>query len=444
MHVLRVVRGEPLYVEPSPEFMPFLYAPGYYFVGALATKLLGFSFLALRLVSALSAAACAVIIFFLVRFEGAELGPALAGSLLFVGTFRASGGWFDLARVDSLALALSLGALLVARRATRMGGFACAGVVAGLAVLTKQSALVALPVCATWAFLHGRLRPAAAVVGGFFAVVVPLVIAFEIRSHGWFWYYLVELPATHGIRGRELLVDGYWREEIFRPLPVAATCAVLLFAGFPLTLARVSRMRQGIFVALFVLGAYAARLHMGSSLNDLMPAHAALSVAFGLTLQGLSPGSALASISSAALACVQFALIGADLRGAVPDGADYAAGARVVKAIHDLPGDVLVVDHPHLAWLAGKKPYAHQMAYIDVYDSESDPRGVRKLLDQKWLPLLESAHFSVVILDNDWYVYLAALRNRYVPGGKLPLRGKELVPKTGTPIRPELLYVPRW
>jgi hypothetical protein len=33
-HVLRVVHGDPIYVRPSLDFTPFIYTPGYYYVGA--------------------------------------------------------------------------------------------------------------------------------------------------------------------------------------------------------------------------------------------------------------------------------------------------------------------------------------------------------------------------------------------------------------------------
>jgi hypothetical protein len=116
----------------------------------------------------------------------------------------------------------------------------------------------------------------------------------------------------------------------------------------------------------------------------------------------------------------------------VPSVGDAAAGRSVVEQIRAIPGDVLVVNHPALALAAGKKTYAHQMAFIDVYDADRDPRGVRTLLAEKWGELFEQKHFSAVVLDNDWYVYLEALKENYVNSSELRLGPGEMMPKTGT------------
>ena len=53
-HVLRVLAGQPLYVEPSLEFIAFPYTPLYFHVSALACKVLGVGLPALRVVSILA------------------------------------------------------------------------------------------------------------------------------------------------------------------------------------------------------------------------------------------------------------------------------------------------------------------------------------------------------------------------------------------------------
>ena len=61
-HVLRILSGQPLYVRPSLDFVPFVYPPLYFYVSAGFAKLLGFSLLPLRLVSLLSSLACFAVI----------------------------------------------------------------------------------------------------------------------------------------------------------------------------------------------------------------------------------------------------------------------------------------------------------------------------------------------------------------------------------------------
>src|SRR6478735_8320342 len=50
-HVARVLGGQPLYVAPSLEFTPYIYAPLYYYVTAPFAYLFGLRLLPLRLVS---------------------------------------------------------------------------------------------------------------------------------------------------------------------------------------------------------------------------------------------------------------------------------------------------------------------------------------------------------------------------------------------------------
>jgi hypothetical protein len=349
-----------------------------------------------------------------------------------------------LARVDSLALALSLGAVLASRRARRFWGFAGAGVLVACAVLTKQTSLVVLPAVLVFSAVRGRRRAALTTACAFALVVLAIGIVLQIQSKGWFWYYVVELPATHGTKGREAQIAGFWLDELLRALPLASTVALLFLFGIPLPLARGLRAGHTVLALSLVLGAYAARIHMGSSLNDLMPAHAALALVFGITLHGMSePAPSQRSLPLAVVALAQLALLAGSLRQYVPTRADAAAGQLVVDRIRETPGEVLVVNHPHLALLAGKTPYAHQMAFIDVFEAKRDPRGVRELLRQQWAALFSSHRFAMVILDNDWYVFKNELERSYVRVGRLPLGDDVLWPKTGTHFRPELVYVPK-
>ena len=108
VQVSRILAGQSIYMRPSFEFIPQIYPPVYFYLSALVSTLLGNSFLSLRLVSILSTLGILYLIFILVR-QGS--GSTLAGILasgLFCATYQLSGHWFDIARVDSLALALLL------------------------------------------------------------------------------------------------------------------------------------------------------------------------------------------------------------------------------------------------------------------------------------------------------------------------------------------------
>ncbi|NLE88807.1 MAG: hypothetical protein GX607_20700 [Myxococcales bacterium] len=493
MHALRVLQGVTLYPEPSPDFMPFLYGPGYSYAAAAVAKVSGPGLPALRLLSLLATIAVLLLIFRLVFVSTRSAWIAAVSSGVFVGTFELSGTWFDLARVDSLALALGLGALTLVqedvRRSRRPWALMLAGVLLALAVLTKQTMLVLLPAVAWGALLlpssarratsaearsteaagsgaqgsepraawysilrrselwpgGAELRELALFGGVFVACLAVIALALQIQSDGWFFYYVLELPSTHGMKGREYLLLSFWTNELPLRLPLATTAGVILLCGFPLRLG----LRRHVFFWLLCAscwaGSYLSRLHMGSFTNDLMPAHAALAIAFGVVLHAATRiPAAAARLSAGLLAIAQLLLLfPSGWERHVPGPHDYAAGDMVVEKIRSLPGDVLVVNHPHLAWLAGKRPFAHHMAMVDVFEADRDPRGVRELLEARWTPLFQQRAFSGVVLDSDWYMFMRPLRRAYRRTETLQFQGRALIPKVGTPVRPSWVYTPK-
>ncbi|HEX6271413.1 MAG TPA: glycosyltransferase family 39 protein [Polyangiaceae bacterium] len=447
-HVQRLLEGKALYPEPSPEFVPFIYGPLYSYAGALAACVTGPNLFSLRLVSFLSTL---VLLAFLYRIVAYETGSRLFGLVapcLFVATFDKSGGWFDLARVDSFALAWLAGAVDVTRRARLDRHFVAAGALLAGAALAKQTCVVLFPTLAWWAFASGRWRALAAFAGTSVALGFAWSLYELVRSDGWFLYYAVELPLLHGTKNREHLVTEFWRSEIAGVLPVATGVALLSSALLPRLPRPGAFAFHGAVSASLLLGSYASRLHMGSYLNDLMPAYAALSVVTALGLFALGAGCEARSRSTwqAAVALsllAQLALLTYDRREHLPKTGSRRAGFELVERLRREPRDVLVVDHPQLAVLAGKSSYAHQMANVDIFAASGDPRGVREGLRERWRALFAAHHFSKVVIDNDFYVFRPELEAHYRRVEDLPIRPGVLLAVTGAEIGPRQVYVPR-
>jgi 4-amino-4-deoxy-L-arabinose transferase-like glycosyltransferase len=124
--VRRIVAGQPIYVAPSTEFVPFLYPPGFFYLSALLTQIVGEGFLGLRLVSALSSVGVLVLIALVWRETGVRhLGVVAAG--LFAATYRIGGTYFDVGRVDMLFLFLLLGSFFAIRFGSRTRTYTVAG-----------------------------------------------------------------------------------------------------------------------------------------------------------------------------------------------------------------------------------------------------------------------------------------------------------------------------
>ena len=113
--VLKITNHQNLYVPPNKEFIPLLYPPLYYLlIGGLA-KSIGVSFWSARLVSVLSSFVSGTIMYQCVRRETKSDFSALCALGLFFASYQITGSWFDLARVDSLFMTLSLSGIYLLR-----------------------------------------------------------------------------------------------------------------------------------------------------------------------------------------------------------------------------------------------------------------------------------------------------------------------------------------
>ena len=119
-HCERVLAGRPLYAQPGPDWFPFEYPPLYFWASALLMRVLhDSSFASMRLVSILSTLGCAAILGLWVR----QCAPVPRGRAwayiapgIFLATYRFTGAWYDVERLDMLFLLFSLlGGYLLSR-----------------------------------------------------------------------------------------------------------------------------------------------------------------------------------------------------------------------------------------------------------------------------------------------------------------------------------------
>src|SRR5690606_29355679 len=136
-------QGLAIYPEPSPEFVPFLYTPLYPALLAALGWVLPLGYALGRVVSVLAVGAVAAGLWRLVRFEGKPRAHAAAAAGLFLSGYVFTFRWYDVARADSLFLALLLWGLVLLRESkgsTRKA--VAAGLLVGAAFWAKQTAAV--------------------------------------------------------------------------------------------------------------------------------------------------------------------------------------------------------------------------------------------------------------------------------------------------------------
>ena len=120
--VRHLLAGQPLYGPPSLAFTSFTYPPLYFYLGTLVSRVVGVGFTPLRLLSFATSLGTLTLIYATVRHASTRRIPALLATCLFAASYRESGAWFDLARVDSLYVcAMAAGIWAVRREPALLG-----------------------------------------------------------------------------------------------------------------------------------------------------------------------------------------------------------------------------------------------------------------------------------------------------------------------------------
>jgi hypothetical protein len=427
--VQRVLAGQRLYEQPSLEYMAFPYTPLFVWLGALSTKLFGPGLLALRLVSILSSAACFALVYRLGARHGGSRFAGVFAVGLYAASYRVCGAWFDVARVDSLFLALVLGALEALELGPGLVGAAVGGLLFCAAFLAKQSALVPAA-CVGLALLARGRRPALSFA---LALGLPLVASTlygNALSGGWYRWYVFDLLRGHGWIDEPGSV--FWLHDMPRFAP-AAGLGLLAWLRAP-RVARAEQPRAPILPAALaglVLAAWVSRAHVGGYDNTLMPACAAAALIFGPALARTLETGGLVTAGAALLALGQFWLVRYDPRAQLPTVADAEAGETLVA----------IPDHGYLAERAGKRALAHGMTLIDLLNSSEHALAQR--VSDELNRALEEKRFAVIVLDQDWSGDLPLLARNYTREELPYADAQTFVPVTGDERRPRYWYARR-
>jgi hypothetical protein len=394
MEVHRILAGQQLYAAPSASYVPDGYPPLYFAVSAAAASVLGQSYLPLRLVSLIASLVCFVILGRLVQRETRSRAVGAAAAGLLAATYSATCTWFDVGRVDSLFLALSVAGLYAARWACRTRGSIAAGLLLGAAFLTKQSALAegVVVLAAMAAGPRRRLAVPAAVT--YAAVVGGSTLVLGLTSHGWYIYYIFEQMSQHALSAS--IARQFWVTDLLPTLGIAI-CAVLLGARrIPLVLLA--------GCGALTVESFAARAQTGSNLNDLLPAYLAVAVLAGLAMGGLprwrpSPGGRWIPVAVSGLVLVQIGVLagGFRLSQAFPPNADRLANQRLVAAARALGGTVAIPADPEIAVTAGLPPTEDMVAAADVLRAKD--QGPKNIFMTSLTRDLVTQQFSGIITE---------------------------------------------
>jgi len=412
VEVQRILSGRPLYAAPAVGYVPDGYPPLYFAASAAVASVLGLSYLPLRLVSLVSSLVCFAVLARLVQRETASAAAGIAAAGLLAATYFVTATWFDIARVDSLFIALSVAALYAARWMRRARGAVATGLLLAAAFLTKQNGLAEGVAVLTALALGPRRRLAWTAALTYGAVLGASTLALGLASHGWYVYYVFLLMSEHTLKYAAF--GQFWTGYVLPVLGVACCALLLGVRRTPLALLA--------GCTALVVESYAALVHSGGRVNDMLPAYLAVALLAGLAMGG-GPGGlvsfctdrlARARIAgwhagqsgrwvaavAAALVIAQLAVLVSGFRpgGAIPTDGDRAVGWRLTAGMRAVGGTIAVPSDPGLALLAGLPAVAHQGATDDVLRA-SNPRGAA-IFTRSAADAVAARRFSAIVTEN--------------------------------------------
>jgi hypothetical protein len=456
-HLNRVIQGLPLYPAPSIDFVPFPYPPFYYYLALPFAKLTGASLLTLRLVSQLATLASCLAIFAIVRHESRrwDLGVVCAG--LFVATYRVSGAYMDVGRIDSVFVALVLAGIYFLRTRDDVLGLVVAGGFAFLATFTKQTGLAIFGPMMLWCLYRDastfstskaaldpgfRFRRTLLFSGTTLGLTVASAAVLGSGEENHFFFYVLGAQSGHEIRW-SLLPYFLWNDLIWA-LPFAVgTVGVWVW--------RSKDRLSVLFYLAFFVGIAAAwivpRAKVGGAMNNLIPLHACLVVLLGVALSDLLRSEAHRAWVPRAAAvglAMQILWLAFDPRIALPRPGDVERGVRFVKQLADAKGEVLIPAHGYLAGLAGKRVYAHQMPVDDL--SRSGLPGAASVRDE-FARAIADRRFGLIVDSTsrflEHYPNDHVLAEHYRKVGPVFETEGQLTPRSGWQVAPGVVWVPR-
>jgi len=446
----RVLAGHSLYAAPSLKFVGWTYPPLYWLASAVVAQITGLGFLPLRIVSFISSLVAMAMIGKLVRDETGDRSAGVVAAGLFAATYRLSGSWFDVGRVDSMFLALSLVALAYGRRAQGVRGGVVLGLLAFLAFFTKQTALIVVAPALVWLAVTRRPVGVSAMLT-LAALVVISTVVLDALTGGWYRYYVFSELSGQGWAAPEWL--DFWRTDLFShlwPLCVLLVLTLAVVVGLALRSRRRAAGRAALLpfgyqlaaVAGLLPAAWFSRLHTGGYLNVLLPAYAACALIGGLAYGQLRRHGIFAALLATAAIVVQLVVLAYPVAAQIPTRADRAAGGELLTALRKLPGPVLILRHPWYGTLAGKGSFAQGEGISDALRSQAQ-RGARIL--RASLPnALDRYDVQTVVLDGDsapgWLVPQLQREFRLASSA---ITATALYPLTDLRTAPSLVYVRR-
>jgi 4-amino-4-deoxy-L-arabinose transferase-like glycosyltransferase len=427
--VQRVLNGQPMYTAPSLDYVPFIYPPLYYYCSALLAAVTGPNLFTLRLVSSVASVATFVLLYRFVFREARSHTASFVACGVLAASYPETDRVLDAARVDALFVCLLLAMLYLVRSSELRSRHGLAqtlasGALAGMAILTKQTALAPAIVVFGYLALQSRTRCLAFALAAA-AVSIPPLALLVVQTEGWAGVYLVDLPRSHGFS--EQWIAKFWTANILPRFTLPVLMSPLFIVS---RLMRGDRRTAAFFTmsGLAMVGlAWLARVNRGASNSTLLPAFVVFAMLFGLSLhEGLRmlEGHALERRVFQGyllgLCAVEFAVLAYNPRLTVPYRSDAWASQRLVDRIAGLPGRILAPGFGTFLRQAGRPAQAYRVPVEEITGAWGGVSPLGALWNDDLNRALQSREFDYVLTEQEVFFLGGPLENNgYVRVGPL-------------------------
>ncbi|EFO80137.1 hypothetical protein OSCT_1998 [Oscillochloris trichoides DG-6] len=442
--VQRIVEKKPIYVAPSIEFVPFLYTPLYFSLSSLISPLLGGGLFPLRLVSFVASLVSFVAIFFIVYRETKNLLAAIVATGLFAATFRITGVWMDIARVDSLFLALFLFFIFIIRGNKTATHAILAGILLAMAYLSKQTMLVISIPIILWLFFQTPKYSIILLVSALL-IIGTTTIVLQQQSDGWYLYYTYHLLSQQ-TEWFPRAFFTFWGEDLLANFPLAIVCIIIASTYTPIQ-KNDARIDWLVICVGALAGSFLTRIKVGGYDNVLLPIVAVISILFGFSIYKILKISAEHKNRFHGIiytvGVLQLFMIFYNPITQIPSPLDMEYGLKFIRLLEETEGPVYLVDHGYISTLAGKESYAHHAAIWDVRRGTEQSEG-NILLSHSLQNAIEQQFFSTIILDSKGNYCCDQIETYYDLKGMVFEEEREgetgFYPVTGSQRRPTYIY----
>jgi hypothetical protein len=270
------------------------------------------------------------------------------------------------------------------------------------------------------------------------------------QSGGWYRYYVFDLPSHFTARVVRSSIASFWSEDIFTHLGIACGLAVAGIAGV-----RYDGRRRDFFYLLvtagMLLGAWLPRIQSAGFENTLMPAHAGISISFGIgvhhvvkyTRRLLLEDRAVVGIGLYTLCLFQFGALFYSPRKQIPTERDIKAGRALVATLEQTKGRVFMPYHSgcYVPELFERCAAAQQMAIQDIIRFGGDE--ARTMLESDYRLAIAERRYGAIVIDRAGSSFLEDIEKHY-ERQQLELGGPDVLwTITGYRTRPELIFLIR-